>query len=208
PSRINITIKLKARSYLMQAEAATHKEFLSDGWPEYIVPNCEFRYKYRFVRSGLQFFCSNNKMTIQFAGSYQIAGGKTVCAFGKQIYPWIGGSCGFDGEPMRRVEISIGSILEFQPDYTLKTTTLPEKIRAIDKCTMTIFQADFTQQVIDSIGASVAAFGHSLDQQIAGLNFTETLRILGEKAGRKIPLANYGYLRLNPSSVKAGRVNL
>lgn len=207
-SVINIPIKLYAKPYLYQAEAVAPEEFLSEGWPEYIVSSCEFRYKYRFVRSALSFSCIDNKMTVNFSGKYQIAGSKTVCAFGKQVYPWISGSCGFGDEPMRRVNISINSMLEFQPDYTLKTTTLPEKITAIDKCTMTILHSDVTQQVIDSIGASVAAFGNSMDQQIASLRFSDILQTLGEKAGKKIPMGGYGYIRLNPSSVKAGRVNL
>src|SRR5690606_28508005 len=84
----------------------------------------------------------------------------------------------------------------------------PEKITAIDKCTMTILNSDVTQQVIDSIGASVAAFGNSMDKQIAALRFSDILKTLGEKAGKKIPMAGYGYIRLNPSAVKAGRVNL
>ncbi len=146
-------------------------------------------------------------MVITFSGNYQIAGSKTVCAFGKQMSPWITGTCGFGSEPMRRVQISINSLLEFQPNYTLKTTTLPEKIAAMDKCTVTFFNSDVTQEVIDSIGASVAAFGNSLDQKIAGLSFSATLQVLAEKVGKKIPLNNYGYIKLNPSSIRAGRVN-
>lgn len=206
-SVINIPVKLYARPYLVQAEAMTPKEFLSEGWPNYLQSGCDFRYKYRFVRSNLGFSCVNNKMTITFSGAYQIAGSKTICTFGQPVTPWVSGSCGFGNEPMRRVQIGINSLLEFQPDYTLKTTTLPEKITAVDKCTVTIFNSDVTQQVIDSIGSAVAAFGNSLDQKIAGLNFSETLKVIAEKAGKKIPLSNYGYLRLNPSSVKAGRVN-
>ncbi|MBC8033565.1 MAG: DUF4403 family protein [Chitinophagaceae bacterium] len=206
-SVIHVPVKLYARPYLQQAEAMTPKEFLSEGWPEFLASGCEFRYKYRFVRSGLGLSCVNNKMTITFSGSYQIAGSETICAFGKQMSPWVTGSCGFGSEPMRKVQISIQSFLEFQPNYTLKTTTLPEKVTALDKCMVTIFNSDVTKEVIDSIGASVAAFGNSLDQKIAGLNFSSTLQVLAEKVGKKIPLNNYGYIKLNPSSVRAGRVN-
>lgn len=207
-SVINIPVKLSIKPYLVQAEAMTPVEFLSEGWPGYIQSSCEFRYKYRFLRSGLNFSCVSNKFTVTFSGTYQIAGSKTLCTVGKQITPWVNGSCGFGDEPMRRVQISISSLLEFQPNYTLKTTTLPEKITPVDKCTVTIFNSDVTKEVIDSIGASVAAFGSSIDQKVAGLNFSATLQTLADRIGRKIVLQDIGYLKLNPSSVKAGRVNL
>jgi hypothetical protein len=206
-SVINIPVKLFARPYLSQAESLAPSEFTSPGWPDYLVSSCDFRYKYRFIRSGLGFACVNNKMTITFSGNYQIAGSKTVCAFGKQVSPWINGSCGFGDEPMRRVQISINSLVEFQPNYSLKTTTLPEKVQPIDKCTVTIFNSDVTSEVIDSIGASVAAFGSSMDKTIAGMNFTSILRSLASTAGKKIPLMDYGFIKLNPSAVKAGRLN-
>ena len=207
-SVINIPVKINVKPYLQQAEALTPKEFLSEGWPGYIQSSCDFRYKYRFLRAGLGFSCVNNKFTVTFSGTYQIAGSRTVCTFGKQVSPWISGSCGFGTEPMRRVQISITSLLQLQPDYTLKTTTLPEKITPTDKCTVTIFNSDVTQEVIDSIGASVAAFGNSIDQRIAGFNFSAALQTLAEKAGRKIALKDMGYLKLNPSYIKAGTVNL
>ena len=206
-SVINIPVKLFAKPYITQAERMAPIEFTSEKWPDYYLSSCDFRYKYRFVRSNLGFACANDRMTITFSGNYQIAGSKTVCAFGKQVSPWINGSCGFGNEPMRRVMITINSQLEFQPNYTLKTTTLPEKVQAVDKCTVTIFNNDVTQLVIDSIGASVAAFGNYMDNTIAGMNFTSTLQTLAAKVGRKIPLMDYGYIKLNPSAVKAGRLN-
>ena len=202
-SVINVPVKLFARPYIRQAENMAPLEFTSERWPDYDLSSCDFRYKYRFVRSNLGFACTNNRMTITFAGNYQIAGSKTVCAFGKQVSPWVNGSCGFGSEPMRRVMITINSQLEFQPNYTLKTTTLPEKVQAVDKCTVTIFNNDITQLVIDSIGASVAAFGSYMDKTIAGMNFTSTLQTLASKVGRKIPLMDYGYIKLNPSAVRA-----
>lgn len=207
-SVINIPVKINVRPYLLQAEVMTPKEFLSEGWPGYIQSSCDFRYKYRFLRSGLGFSCVNNKFIVTFSGTYQIAGSRTVCTFGKQVSPWISGSCGFGDEPMRRVQINITSLLQFQPDYTLRTTTLPEKITPVDKCTVTIFNSDVTQEVIDSIGASVSAFGSSIDQRVAGLNFSSALQTLAERIGKKIALKDIGYIKLNPSYVKAGTVNL
>src|SRR5688572_18204326 len=110
-SVINVPVKFFAKPYIRQAESMAPLEFTSEKWPDYYLSSCDFRYKYRFVRSNLGFACTNNRMTITFSGNYQIAGSKTVCAFGKQVSPWINGSCGFGNESMRRVMISINSQL-------------------------------------------------------------------------------------------------
>ena len=140
-------------------------------------------------------------------GNYQIAGSKTICAFGKQVSPWISGSCGFSPEPMRRVEIKIASTLQFQPNYTMKSLSGVETISPIDKCIMTILNADITGLITDSIRSSVNAFSRSLDQTVAGLNFTPLIGRIGAAAGKKIALATYGYIRINPSAINIGTIN-
>ena len=52
-SEIDLPIKIYAPPVLAKAEAVVSKEFTSETWPNYIQPSCDFRYKYRFVRSGL-----------------------------------------------------------------------------------------------------------------------------------------------------------
>src|SRR6188508_935526 len=51
-SVINIPIKLFATPYIKQAESMAPLEFTSEKWPEYLQTSCDFRYKYRFIRSG------------------------------------------------------------------------------------------------------------------------------------------------------------
>ncbi len=160
-SVINIPFKIYAKPFLQKAEAATPKQFTSSGWPEYLSTGCDFRYKYRFVRSGFRFTCVNNKATITMLGNYQLAGSKTACAFGKQVSPWVSGSCGFSPEAMRRVEVNIGSSFNFQPNYTLKSSSGVERISALDKCVVTLLNTDITDMVIDSIKSSVNAFARS-----------------------------------------------
>src|SRR5882757_3096894 len=78
-SEIDIPLKIYAPPILAKAEKVVPKEFASDGWPNYIQQSCDFRYKYRFVRSGLTISCTNNNIGIQFTGNYQLSGSRCIC---------------------------------------------------------------------------------------------------------------------------------
>lgn len=207
-SVIHIPVKVVIKPFLQQAEQLAPKEITSDGWPAYMPSGCDFRYKYRFLRSGFQFSCLNNRITMTMNGRYQIAGSKTVCVLGQSVSPWINGSCGFGNEAMRRVNIQLISDLKFTTDYRLQTSTRVEKVQAIDKCVVTVFNNDVTQQVMDSIAASVNFYGKEIDQNLRNLRFDEVLNPIAERAGKKIPLSTYGYMKLNANSVKLGAINL
>ncbi|MCG7855721.1 DUF4403 family protein [Flavihumibacter sp.] len=206
-SVLNIPVKVVITPFLKQAESIAPKEIRSDGWPEYMLSSCDFRYKYRFVRSTFQFSCINNRISVAMNGNYQIAGSKTVCVMGQSVSPWINGSCGFGNEPMRKVNINLISDLRFTPDYRLQSTTRTEKVVPIDKCLVTIFNNDVTTEVMDSIAASVNLFGTNIDKVVKEMNFSNYLAPIGEKAGKKIPLGTYGFMKLNASSVRMGPIN-
>ncbi len=207
PSTLNIPVKVSMGPLLKMAEAMAPREIRSDGWPAYINSSCDFRYKYRFLRSGFQFSCINNRIVVAMNGAYQIAGSQSVCVLNQAVSPWINGSCGFPPEAMRRVSFSLVSDLRFTPNYRLATHTRLEKAQAIDKCQVTIFKNDVTQQVLDSIGASVNAYGNTIDAFVNNLNLDRYLVPIAEKAGKKIPLSTYGYMKLNASATHMGPIN-
>lgn len=206
-TELYLPVKVAIKPFLKNAESLAPREITSTGWPEYFQTGCDFRYKYRFIRSTFQFTCVNNRVQVNMNGVYQIAGSKTVCAMGQPVYPWVGGSCGFGQEPMRKVNITLRSDLQFTPDYRLKTVTRAEKVQAVDRCLVTVFKTDVTQQVLDSIAASINAFGLSIDAMVRNIRFDDYLQPIAEKAGKKIPLGTYGYMKLNTSSVRLGAVN-
>lgn len=207
-SNINIPVKIIITPFLSKAMLMVPKEVTSDGWPEYLQTSCDFHYKYRFVPGGLTFNCVNNQVQVKLSGTYQVAGEKCICAFGKQTSPWIGGSCGFGKEPMRKTDIYIVSALQFQPNYTVHTITTTQKVMAQEKCTVSMFNLDITQQVMDSIKSSTNAFCYSMDSVVNGLDFSSTTRALAERINKKIPLGRYGYIKINPSAVKMGKMNM
>lgn len=207
-SEIDIPIKIATRSLLAKAETMVPKEFTSDKWPDYTQSSCDFRYKYRFVRSALTFGLVNNQAAIGFGGNYQIAGSKAICAFDKPVSPWVSGSCGFGNEPLRKVNIALNSAISFLPSYKIKSTTKLTQLTALDKCQVTLFNNDMTGQVMDSIRASVAAFTHTFDSSVAALDFSNMLKLVSEKSSRKIMLSKYGFLQVKPISVRVSPMNL
>ena len=206
-SNINVPVKVVMIPVLAKASVLIPKEIISDGWPQYLRTSCDFHYKYRFVPGTFTFNCINNQVMVKLSGTYQVSGERCICAFNKQTTPWIGGGCGFDKEPMRKTEILIGSALSFQPNYTVHIQTVAQKVNALEKCLVSMFSMDITQQVMDSIRSSTNAFCHGLDSAVNGLDFSATTKTLANRINKKVPLGGYGYLKINPSSVRMGKMN-
>jgi hypothetical protein len=201
-SDIDIPIKVYMPPLMARMELMVPKEFTSDKWPDYFQSSCDFRYKYKFIRTPIQFTIANSQATISFGGNYQIAGSRSICAFGQTVAPWISGSCGFGNEPLRKVKISMATWISFLPDYKVRTRTQLTQLVPIDKCQVTLLNTDMTGEVMDSIKASVASFAHILDSSVAALDFTNMLKMVTEKSSRKIPMSKYGFLQVRPMSVR------
>jgi len=206
-SEIDLPLKMAGRPLLALADSIVPKEFMSEGWPTFLQASCEFRYKYRFVRSGFTISCINNRLTMQMKGNYQVGGSRCLCAMGKPVSPWISGNCGFGTEPMRRVDIGLSALLSFQPDYHIRTRTRLDQLKALDKCVMSMFSMDMTDQILDSIRSSINGFCTTLDETIAGLNFSPYLHQTAARAWQRTAIGPYGYLSVNPTAIRVGTLN-
>jgi hypothetical protein len=206
-SQINIPIRVNMKPLLALMDSSTAREFTNEKWPEYTQSSCDFRYKYRFVRSPFTFSCINNKVIIGFRGNYQIAGSKRICAFDTQVSPWVGGSCGFGSEPLRKVDLSIASVIDLLPNHQVRTTTRLETGKAIDKCEVTILQTDVTKQVMDSIRASIDSYCAVFDSFVQAINNNKLLQQWRSGGNRVMPISQYGFLNLNPVQLRVGRFN-
>ena len=205
-SEIDIPIKLAGRPLLAAADSIFPKEFTSPGWPGYLQPSCDFRYKYRFVRSGFNIRCINNFISVRMECDYQVAGGRSVCAGGKPVSPWISGYCGLDKEPMRRVDLAFATQFSLSPDYKIHTLSGVEQVKALDKCTMSVFSVDMTQLIVDSIRSSINAFCRIIDASANRLNVAGYLRQTA-RTWQKTPLGPYGWLVINPVAMRVGNLN-
>ena len=205
-SEIDVPIKLAGRPLLAAADSLFPKEFTSLGWPGYLLSSCDFRYKYRFVRSGFKVGCVNNRISVGMECNYQVAGGRSICAGGKPVSPWISGYCGFDREPMRHVDLSFNTQFSISPDYRLRTVSGVEQVKALDRCTMSIFSMDMTNLIMDSIRSSINAFCRIVDASATGLNVAGYLRQTA-KTWQKTPIGPYGWLVINPVAMRVGTLN-
>lgn len=206
-SEINLPIKICVRPLLAKADSIMPREFTSYGWPAYQQPSCDFRYKYRFLRSGFVLSCVNNKLNVGLTCSYQVAGSRCICAMGKPVSPWLSGTCGSGSEALRRVDIGISSQLDFLPDYRIRTRTATEHLKAMDKCIVSMFSQDMTQQIMDSIHSSIDLLCSSIDHNVANLNFSPWLRQASALAWQGAAIGHYGWLALNPSQIRIGQLN-
>ncbi|WP_276481168.1 DUF4403 family protein [Paraflavitalea pollutisoli] len=207
-SQINIPIKVYMKPLLSLMDSMTAKEFTSEKWPNYFQSGCDFRYKYRFVRSPFSFSVVNNKVNIAFRGNYQIAGSKCVCAFDKQVSPWVSGSCGFGDEALRRVDLNISSMLNLLPNHQVSTVTRLETLKPIDKCQVTVLQNDMTKDIMDSIKASVETYCTTFDQFVQAVNNNDFLKQWRGGGSRVMPVSKYGYLNLNPTALRVSKFNV
>jgi hypothetical protein len=206
-SELDIPIKIAAAPILAKAEKLVPSEFTSGAWPDFLHPSCDFRYKYRFVRTSLSISCANNLINIRFGGNYQVSGSKCLCTAGIPVTPWISGNCGFLPQPLRKVNMALSTNLQFLPNYQVRTTTIINQIQPVDKCSVSVFSNDITRLVMDSIRSSLASFSLEMDQTIAGLNFEKFITQLKDSSYRKIVIGKYGYFLLNPSAVRIGQMN-
>jgi hypothetical protein len=206
-SELDIPVKLAAAPILAKAEKMVPAEFTSGAWPEFMHPSCDFRYKYRFVRTSLQVSCINNMISIRFGGNYQVSGSKCLCTAGIPVTPWISGNCGFSPQPLRKVDMALNTSLQFLPNYQLRTATTIGHIQPVDKCEVSVFSSDITQLVMDSIRSSLSAFSSAMDLSVAGLNFSKLISRLKDSSYRKIAFGKYGYFLLNPTAFRIGQLN-
>jgi hypothetical protein len=207
-SELDIPIKIAAAPILEKAEKLVPSEFTSDDWPEFLHPSCDFRYKYRFIRTGLELSCTNNLISVRFSGNYQVSGSKCLCTAGIPVTPWISGNCGFPPQPLRKVNMSLRTSLQFLPNYQVHTSTVINQVQPVDKCSVSVFSSDITQLVMDSIRSSLASFSMAMDQTVAGFRFEKFLSQFRDSSYRKIAIGKYGYFLLNPSALRIGQLSL
>jgi hypothetical protein len=206
-SELDIPLKIAAAPLFAMAEKLVPSEFTSNAWPDFMYPSCNFRYKYRFLRTSLQISCLNNLISVHFGGNYQVSGSKCLCTAGIPVTPWISGNCGFAPQPLRKVNMIISSNLQILPNYKIRTTTTINQVQAVDKCSVSVFSSDITQLVMDSIRSSLVAFTSSIDQSISKLDFEKFNSKLKDSAYRKIAIGKYGYFLLNPTALRIGQLN-
>ena len=208
-SIIQLPITMYVKPFLAKASGYINKELVSEGFPKYIQPNCDFRYKYRFVKDTVLFSMSNNYLLANIKGKYQVAGSATMCQGGKAVAPWITESCGFGQEKMRGIEIQLGSLLQLLPSWKIKTTSVANSVIPIDPCKIDDNQQDITAAIVDTIKSNISNYTRFADEIVDNIDLSEALDSNWQKINKPFALPlNYGYLKAQPQQVKISKFNI
>src|SRR5690606_37797214 len=122
-----------------------------------------------------------------------------LCVLGKRVGPWITGSCGFDGEALRRVNIEISSDLQILPSHHIYSKTFLSKLDPIDKCEITVLQTDITSVIMDSIKSSVNGYAQTIDQLLSDINQSPYFEQWRKKTLHALGIDNDGFLVIQPN---------
>lgn len=196
-STFSVPIALNIKPLLTVVEKENDPNFTNDKWPSFDEEDC-FRYKYRFTRSPFKVSAQNNHIKVEFQGRYQIAGSKALCVLGKKVGPWVTGSCGFDGEALRRVNLEIASDIRILPSHHVYSKTYLSRINPIDKCEITVMQTDITSVIMDSIKSSVNGYAQTIDKLVSDINQSPYFEKWRKKKIHALGIDNYGFLVIQP----------
>jgi len=201
-SDIDIPIAVDLRPYLAQAESSAATEYKGNDNP------CEgIRYNYLFQRSPFTFSGGNNSINLTFEGRYRFSGEYCAKCFNNYcVVPKPGFSCGV-GEPMKRIAIAYTSSLKITPDYHLKTTTKLTTLKALDKCMVTFMDLDVTDRILNEIRDKLNGLGSSMDKNISSFDLKPFVKPYWEKIFQEIKIADYGYLNINPKSLRMSTID-
>jgi hypothetical protein len=208
-SFVRVPVKMNATKLLKQASGIITKELTNDEWPKYTQNGCEYRYKYRFIKDTVLFEMQNNYLEAHIKGKYQLAGSACECLRNKPVTPIITESCGFGEEPMRSIDLNLGSLLTITNDWKLKTSSEVSSVVANDKCMISDNSIDVTSMVVDTIKGTLQNYTSSADGIIENIDFTEAVDSNWRRINNAIELPlSMGYIKASFASISLGKINL
>jgi hypothetical protein len=208
-SFVRVPVKMNAAKLLRQASGVITKELTNEEWPKYTQNGCEYRYKYRFIKDTVLFGMQNNYLEAHIKGRYQLAGSVCECKKNKPISPFITESCGFGEEPMRSIDLNLGSLLTITNDWKFKTSSEVNSVVANDKCIISDNSIDITDMVVDTLKGTLKQYASSADGIVENIDFTEVVDSNWKKVNGAIELPlHMGYVKAKPTAISLGKINL
>ena len=207
PSTINIPIELNLDNYFKEADKSIPKKF-SGG-----ESTCEgLSYKYELNRDAIKF--NTFSSGIEYATSVNYNLDLSYCPKctdifnekGNCIVPRFFGSCGIN-EPLKRADISFSSAIELLASYKLKSTTTLKSLTLVDPCKITLVNYDITALLDKEIRKEAKSIEAEIDKEINAIDIKSSCVSAWNQLQKEIPIENYGYLQLAPSSIAVSKFN-
>jgi len=200
-SVINIPIQVELKQYFKDADKSVPTTF--EGKEEV----CEgTSYSYSFQRNPIEFKGKGKELQFDIQGKYALK--MNYCPqctnlfkeSGNCIVPRIYASCGVN-ESMRRVAISYASAFEIRPDYTLKSITRLKEVIPTDKCEVTVFSFDATDQLMKEVKSSLKLLAADIDKEISTTDIRTEVEKAWKTMVKPLKVDRYGYLYIHPSKI-------
>ncbi|MCH2223349.1 MAG: DUF4403 family protein [Crocinitomicaceae bacterium] len=205
-SMIKIPIKVNLKPYFDQTDAELDKVFRGN------EQQCDgVSFKYKFVRSPIEFKGIGDKLLFDVDGKYSLW--INYCAACSDLFasdpycitPRIYASCGV-GEPMRKVHVGYSTQIGITEDYSLKSKTTLKKVKAKSPCKISVFEYDATSQIEEEVTVALKELETVIDDEISAVSLKseveETWKLLWEPTD----LEGYGFLELNPLGMSMGKI--
>lgn len=207
-SMVDIPIQVELKSHFKEADASVPKKFTGK------EENCEgTSYSYVFERKPIEFSGKGSELQFDIEGKYSLK--MNYCPqctdlfdkAGHCVIPRVSASCGV-GEPMRKIQISYASKFELQPDYTLKSETRLKELKPIDKCEVTVFSFNATEQLMKEIKVSLKDLAGDIDKQVGETAIRPEVEKAWKAMSQPFKIDQYGYMYLNPSKISMSSFKL
>jgi len=207
-SQIDIPIQVNLRPIYALAERKVDTVFTSPNYPDgWVQADCATRYKYHFRRSALGMSMSGTSLNLTFLGYYQIVGSTRACVKGLPVTLWTPGCrCGYD-EAERRVLVSFNSSFQLQPNLVLRTRTVREEPKALDKCSVCFWGQDITNDVIKGLKDELDASRKAMEDSFGSVNLRPYLQQAWNMLNQVYALPNMGYFALHPKKLRMENIN-
>ena len=202
-SELNIPIQVNMKPFYQLAEKKVALVYASPKWPDdWITIDCANRYKYQFVRGPLQFAAAGSSLNLGFTGYYKIIGSTRVCLGNTVVSPWTPACrCGFD-EGERKVKISFINTVKILPDFKVNLNITRQEPVPIDKCTVCIFGADITNQVMNGLKDELDLAKKAIEDSFGVVDLKPQVQQIWNKLNVSYNLYGLGWLKINPQKIR------
>lgn len=207
-SSINLPVSVDFSAKVPEIDQALTTGLAIDGGQN----DCNLSYSYSVRKTGpLKVgFLQTAGNPIQFATQLGVGAGATYCAvcvnlFGRRcVVPKISASCGQGGESLRRVHVALSSVLDINPDYTLKGDVKLNDLYFIDACRVTFLNINISG-IIERQARNRMPLG-AINGRIGSISIRDKVQSAWEKLGGNIQLEEGLFLKINPEQLSKSAI--
>lgn len=205
-SMIKVPIKINLKPYFDDTDKEIDRVFRGE------EQQCSgVSYKYKFVRSPIDFTGKGNKLHFDVDGAYAVwLNYCPTCSdlFSSEPYclsQRIYADCGVD-EPMRKMQVGFATEIGLAKDYHLKSETKLRKVKAVTPCKVSGFNFNATSILEEEVSNALKDVSKDIDKEISAVSLRSDLEDTWKLLGEPIDMEGYGFMELNPEGLSVSKI--